>query len=330
MLDIENFDNKFRGIVLSPEFKELKKLYKEATHIFYFGHGGNMSIAEHAAIDGSRLTDKNIFAPGGGVICTSIQSDTNYNDWLMHWLEIRTRGLDKNKCLAIGMSCSTTGKSSDCLTTALNWASSNGIKSCLWAAQAKEKDINDEVLQIIQNAKYYHTSELLSLALTYELIHSADFICPTISKKAKDRRFDCLGIQAEISEDMIYNQQVPPGMEGELDTLAIDFDGVVHTFDKGWHDGTCYGEPIEGALEALDHLSKKWRLVLFTAKVKPDRPLVDGKCGYELVDQWLRDHGVRELFDEITHEKPRADYYIDDKAIEFSGNWSAILGRLSI
>lgn len=328
MLDIENFDNKFKGIVLSPEFKKLKEIFNEATHVFYFGHGGNMSIAEHAAIDGSRLTDKNILAPGGGVLCTSIQSDTNFNDWLMHWLEMRTRGLDKSKCLAIGISCSTTGKSSDCLSTALNWASENGINSCLWAAQAKEKDINPEVIQVIQNAKYYHTSEILSLALTYELIQSAGFCCPTISKKTKDRRFDCLGIQPEVPEDMLYNQQVPPGLEDELNTLAIDFDGVVHTFDKGWHDGTCYGDPIEGSLEAIKELSKRWRLVLFTAKVKPDRPLVDGKCGYELVDEWLRKHGVRDLFVEITHEKPRADHYIDDKAVEFTGDWKSVLRRL--
>tara|TARA_R100001163_G_scaffold65613_1_gene63528 strand:- start:587 stop:1579 length:993 start_codon:yes stop_codon:yes gene_type:complete len=328
MLDIENFDNTFRRIASTSEFKELKTLFKDATHIFYFGHGGNMSIAEHAAIDASRLTDKNIIAPAGGVLCTSIQSDTNYNDWLMHWLEMRTRGLDKSKCLAIGMSCSTTGISSDCLTTALNWASDNGINSCLWAAQAKEKDINDTVIQIIQNAKHYHTSELLSLALTYELIHGAGFICPTISKKAKDRRFDCLGVEPEILEDTVYNQQVPPGLEDELDTLAIDFDGVVHTFDKGWHDGTCYGDPIEGSLEALRSLAQDWRLVLFTAKVKPDRPMVNGKTGYELVDEWLNTHGVRDLFHEITHEKPRADHYIDDKAIEFTGNWKSVLKRL--
>jgi hypothetical protein len=329
MLDIEQFDSKFRGIASSPEFKKLKEIYNNATHVFYFGHGGNMSIAEHAAIDASRLTDKNIIAPAGGVLCTSIQSDTNFNDWLMHWLDMRTRGLDKSKCLAIGMSCSTTGSSSDCLSTALNWASDNGIPSCLWAAQAKEGGINTDVIQIIQHAKHYHTSELLSLALTYELIDGAGFTCPTISKKAKERRFESLGIESEVDEQVVHNQQVPPGLENELNTLAVDFDGVVHTFDKGWHDGTCYGEPIKGSLDSLKCLAEDWRLVIFSAKVKPDRPLVDGKTGYELVDEWLTKHGVRDIIDEITFEKPRADYYIDDKAIEFTDNWDEIVRRLS-
>tara|TARA_R100000458_G_C8277769_1_gene253440 strand:+ start:3549 stop:4544 length:996 start_codon:yes stop_codon:yes gene_type:complete len=329
MLNIEQFDSKFKGLASSPEFKQLQKLYNDATHVFFFGHGGNMAIAEHAAIDAARLTDKNVLAPGGGVLCTSIQSDTNFNDWLMHWLDISTRGLDKSKCLAIGISCSTTGKSSDCLSTALNWASYNGINSCLWAAQAKEGGINDEVLQIIQNAKYYHTSELLSLALTYELIDGAGHKCPTISKKAKERRFESLGIESEVEEEIVtFDQQVPPGLENELNTVAVDFDGVIHTFDKGWHDGTCYGEPIEGSLDALKELSKVYRIVIFTAKVKPDRPLVNGKTGTELVDEWLTKHGVRDIVEEVTCEKPRADYYIDDKAIEFTGNWDSILTRL--
>ena len=38
---------------------------------------------------------------------------------------------------------------------------------------------------------------------------------------------------------------------------------------------------------------------------------------------------VRDYVSEITHEKPRAKFYIDDKAIEFSNNWKEILTRLS-
>ena len=46
------------------------------------------------------------------------------------------------------------------------------------------------------------------------------------------------------------NKHVPPGHEDELNNIAIDFDGVIHTFDKGFHDGTCYGKPIKGTEEA--------------------------------------------------------------------------------
>ena len=326
MLDIESMESKFRAIASSDEFQQLQKLYNEAKHVFFFGHGGNMSIAEHAAIDAARLTDKNVYAPGGGVIVTSIQGDTSFNDWIQNWVEIRTRNLNFDECLAIGLSCSTNGASSDCLATALNWAAEAGIPCALWAAQPKEKGINPKVIQIIQHAKYYHTSEILSLTMTYELIHSAGFICPSISKKAQERRFEKLGIESEVET---YNQEVPPGLESQLANLAIDFDGVVHTFDKGWHDGTCYGTPIEGALEAIESLADDWNIIIFSAKVRPDRPLVGGKTGYELVDEWLQKHNVRKYVSEITHEKPRAKYYIDDKAIEFTNNWNEVLERLN-
>ena len=64
MLDIEDFERKYRAIVSSEQFQQLQEAYSKAKYVFFFGHGGNMSIAEHAAIDASRLTDKNIFAPG--------------------------------------------------------------------------------------------------------------------------------------------------------------------------------------------------------------------------------------------------------------------------
>ena len=46
------------------------------------------------------------------------------------------------------------------------------------------------------------------------------------------------------------------------------------------------------------------------------------------MDEWLRAHNVRQYVDDITHEKPRAQYYIDDKAIEFKDNWAEILQRI--
>ena len=111
-------------------------------------------------------------------------------------------------------------------------------------------------------------------------------------------------------------KHVPPGFENELNNIAIDFDGVIHEF-HGWGDGTCYGDPLPGALDAIKELSKSYNIIIFTAKVRPDRPLVNGKTGYELVDEWLKKYNVKKYIGEITHEKPRAEYYIDDKAIRF-------------
>jgi len=119
----------------------------------------------------------------------------------------------------------------------------------------------------------------------------------------------------------LIENNFPPGFEKDAKNIAIDFDGVVHTFDKGYHDGTCYGAAIDGSLEAIKELSKKYNIIIFTAKAKPSRPLVKNKTGTELVRDWLEEHGVLKYVSEITAEKPRAFLYIDDKGYRFE-NWS--------
>ena len=119
-------------------------------------------------------------------------------------------------------------------------------------------------------------------------------------------------------------QHVPPGFEHELNTIAIDFDGVIHNWDRGWHDGTLYGDPIPHAIHAIRELSKKYRLVLWTAKAKANRPLVNGMTGIELIKEWLKRFGIDDCFAEITSDKPRAMLYIDDNAYRFD-NWENTL-----
>tara|TARA_A100000172_G_scaffold72559_1_gene53726 strand:- start:856 stop:1248 length:393 start_codon:yes stop_codon:yes gene_type:complete len=112
----------------------------------------------------------------------------------------------------------------------------------------------------------------------------------------------------------------PPGFENDAKNIAVDFDGVVHNFDKGYHDGTCYGAPLPGSLESIAKLSERYNVVIYTAKAKPSRPLVNGKTGTELVQEWLEKYNVMQYVVEITAEKPRAFLYIDDKGYRFE-NW---------
>ena len=116
--------------------------------------------------------------------------------------------------------------------------------------------------------------------------------------------------------------------EEENEIIAIDFDGVIHSFELGFHDGTIYGTPIEGSKESLERLSKKYKLILFTAKAKSDRPLINGKTGIELVKEWLIKYDLDKYFIDITAEKPRCLCYIDDKAIQFT-SWDNTLKELT-
>lgn len=186
IVDFENFDKKFEAIIRSSEWQQLEKKFALAKFIFIFGNGGNMGVADHAAIDISRLTDKNALCPGSGVRATSIIGDTNFEDWFKNWIEMTSRGINPKDCLAIGLSCSSTGASSNSIINALNWCNENNINTCLISATEKP-DLDKRIIHINQDTVYYHTSEVLSLALTYQLTHSAGFVCPSIKGKAKQR-----------------------------------------------------------------------------------------------------------------------------------------------
>lgn len=103
--------------------------------------------------------------------------------------------------------------------------------------------------------------------------------------------------------------------------VGIDFDGVLHANSKGFYDGSIYDKPVDGARAALEELSKKFVIVVYSAKARQDRMLIDGKTGVELIWDWLKKHKMDDFVKEVTAEKPRAIFYIDDKAIRFNGSW---------
>ena len=113
----------------------------------------------------------------------------------------------------------------------------------------------------------------------------------------------------------------------DKNTIAIDFDGVIHKNSKGFHDGTVYDEPIEDVKKGLEYLSKSYKLVIYSCKANPNRPLINGKTGVELMWDWLDKHSLKDYIDDISYEKPNAKYYIDDKAIKFI-NWKMIMGAI--
>lgn len=49
--------------------------------------------------------------------------------------------------------------------------------------------------------------------------------------------------------------------------LLIDFDGVIHKYSKGWHDGSIYDVPVDGAFDKLQMLHDAgFELVIFSTR----------------------------------------------------------------
>ncbi len=108
-------------------------------------------------------------------------------------------------------------------------------------------------------------------------------------------------------------------------TLCIDFDGVIHSYEKGWQDGTIYGTVVPGFFEWAEQAAKQFNLVIYSSRSSTERgTLAMGDWLVEQHTSWRHATGGTELLDiQIAHEKPPAWLTIDDRAIHFKGDWSA-------
>jgi len=319
MLNFENIGERFIEVVHSEKWKDLQKKYNSCDDIYVLGHGGNMGVADHTAVDMTRLSNgtKNAMCPGSCVVATSYINDTNFDQWMVAWLQSRTSTRTKTqmtRSLVYGISSS--GKSKDVIK-ALQWATDNGMQACLITAKPIDVEIKG-LTQVVLGVDYYHTAECLTLLLQYELTHGSGNACPPIGKNSPGELEKLNWKGGKIREHSYPDEKV---------NIGIDFDGVIHKCSKGYYDGTIYDEPIPGAYEALEKLSKDYTIIVNTCKAKPDRGLVSGKTGTQLVWEWLEKHEMSKFISKVTSEKPRAMCYIDDKGVTFN-NWSDCLKKL--
>lgn len=109
--------------------------------------------------------------------------------------------------------------------------------------------------------------------------------------------------------------------------LCLDFDGVIHSYDRGWHDGTIYGVVTPGFFEWANEAKHYFRLVIYSSRSKTAegrKAMHDWmmkqwsewkRNGGESGDGWLVEF-------EYAHEKPPAFLTIDDRCMVFAGQWA--------
>ncbi len=313
MLNFENLDEKFVKIVNSSSWQELQSKFNKSNDVYVLGHGGNLAVADHAAVDITRLSNgtKNAMCPGSAVVATSLINDVGFDQWMVTWLSQRCGTKTKTqqkKSLVLGVSSS--GTSTDVIK-ALQWANAQGMNTAMITSKPlKEKVPNLTVVEL--GAEFYHTAEVLTLLLTYELTHGSGNVCPPIGQNSPEDLEKINWKGGKIRKHSYPDEKI---------NLGIDFDGVIHKCSKGYYDGTIYDEPIEGSYEALQRLAKDYTIIVNTCKAKPDRGLVNGKTGTQLVWEWLEKYDMAKFVSKVTSEKPRAKVYIDDKGIRFT-DWT--------
>ena len=114
-----------------------------------------------------------------------------------------------------------------------------------------------------------------------------------------------------------------------MSTIAVDFDGVIHGYSKGWADGSIYDPPVDGALDALRTLMADHPVFIFTTRDvgQVARWLIERgfstRTGHE--GAFWNDLGV--LL--VTNRKLAAVAYIDDRAVRFE-SWPQALRDVGV
>lgn len=112
--------------------------------------------------------------------------------------------------------------------------------------------------------------------------------------------------------------------------ICLDFDGVIHAYSRGWQEGEIYDDVTEGFFNWVLEAHFYFDFHIYSSRSKTE-------AGREAMKAWLEaqfrkehkgwaDQDVRLFLDLFTfaHEKPPAFLTIDDRAIQFDGDWGSL------
>ena len=111
--------------------------------------------------------------------------------------------------------------------------------------------------------------------------------------------------------------------------ICVDFDGVIHSYERGWQGGEIYGEVVPGFFEWAWHANYVFELVVYSSRSKDHGLRHKMQAWLEARHAaWLdaRDSDVAQAqgFFNYSAEKPAAFLTIDDRGVTFKGDWSSL------
>lgn len=110
--------------------------------------------------------------------------------------------------------------------------------------------------------------------------------------------------------------------------IILDFDGVIHTYERGWQEGVIYGDVVPGFFEWAQNASVHFILNVFSTRsaVESTRNEMEAWMKQKW-HRWLilsdKEVKNRPFPFRFPDRKPPAVLSIDDRAIQFRGDWGA-------
>ena len=192
LLPTEPLDYLLEKVLNSESWLKAQLDFNSSKLIFIIGNGGNLAVADHMSVDITRLSSKLAITPGSGILATSVIGDSSIDTWFMNWLKAYLKGLnpdDFKTSMVIGISSSGT---SDNICSCLSYAKGKGMKTLMISSRSLQGIAKLDYNTVELGTDYYHTGEVLSLFLGYQLIHGSGSNCPSISEKVGKPSFDKL------------------------------------------------------------------------------------------------------------------------------------------
>lgn len=117
---------------------------------------------------------------------------------------------------------------------------------------------------------------------------------------------------------MIMNFMISIGVSMFKKAICIDFDGVIHRYDRGWDKGKI-GEPMPGAFEFLKSLCdcEDFEVMIYSSRSCKAHRLAAMKNWFK--ERYPYANGDGTLPFKFPREKPPAWLTIDDRAFKFEG-----------
>jgi len=180
-IDFENIESKLDGVLQSPDYQKLVDKIKANKKIYFIGNGGLGYVGAHGAADMSRLIPgKAFYSFDSAGFITSNANDFGFDSLFVRWLETIVQDIEKPEdVLIIGMSCSGNSKN---VVDALAWGHDLGYSTHM-VSGVKSKKLLPHLEELVLDCKYFHTVEVLSLMMFYDLIIKCGSHCPTIAKE---------------------------------------------------------------------------------------------------------------------------------------------------
>ena len=108
--------------------------------------------------------------------------------------------------------------------------------------------------------------------------------------------------------------------------VLVDFDGTIFPFGELWS----MDPPMPGAKKVLDYLHEHgWTIKIFSSRLSLLWCQTEGESmrkHAEYMSNRLEMHNIH--YSCFSIDKDPAEYYIDDKAIPFNGNWDLVLDQI--